>query len=102
MSQTALISFFQYAGIKNKWHAFKRMGRSPILQKKIDAWHKSGKNSELHKNEYISFLKKIGYIVEEQEDFQITTKINLINTKDNKIFKYQLKKTNFERQKIHY
>ena len=45
-----------------------------IIQKKIDAWHKSGKNSELHKNEYISFLKKIGYIVEEQEDFQITTK----------------------------
>jgi hypothetical protein len=36
MSQTTLISFFQYAGIKNKWHAFKRMGRSPILQKKID------------------------------------------------------------------
>ena len=36
MSQTTLISFFQYAGIKNKWHAFKRMGRSPILQKKIN------------------------------------------------------------------
>ncbi|MDB3913882.1 hypothetical protein N9254_00875 [Flavobacteriaceae bacterium] len=36
MSQTTLISFFQYAGIKNKWHAFTRMGRSPILQKKIN------------------------------------------------------------------
>ncbi len=36
MSQTTLISFFQYAGIKNKWHAFARMGRSPILQKKIN------------------------------------------------------------------
>jgi len=36
MSQTALISFFQYAGIKNKWYAFTRMGRSPILQKKIN------------------------------------------------------------------
>ncbi len=33
MSQTTLISFFQYAGIKNKWHAFGRMGRSPIVQK---------------------------------------------------------------------
>ena len=33
MSQTTLISFFQYAGIKNKWHAFGRMGRSPIIQK---------------------------------------------------------------------
>tara|TARA_B100000497_G_C7558949_1_gene337333 strand:- start:161 stop:847 length:687 start_codon:yes stop_codon:yes gene_type:complete len=36
MSQTALISFFQYAGIKNKWYAFTRMGRPPILQKKIN------------------------------------------------------------------
>ena len=36
MSQTTLISFFQYAGIKNKWRAFTRMGRSPILQKKIN------------------------------------------------------------------
>ena len=36
MSQTTLISFFQYAGIKNKWYAFTRMGRSPILQKKIN------------------------------------------------------------------
>ena len=33
MSQTTLISFFQYSGIKNKWHAFGRMGRSPIVQK---------------------------------------------------------------------
>ena len=36
MSQTTLISFFKYAGIKNKWHALTRMGRSPILQKKIN------------------------------------------------------------------
>lgn len=36
MSQTTLISFFQYAGIKNKWYAFTRMGRSPILQNKIN------------------------------------------------------------------
>ena len=36
MSQTTLISFFQYAGIKNKWYAFTRMGRPPILQKKIN------------------------------------------------------------------
>ena len=36
MSQTTLISFFQYAGIKNKWFAFTRMGRSPILQNKIN------------------------------------------------------------------
>ena len=36
MSQTTLISFFQYAGIKNKWHALGRMGRSPVLQQKIE------------------------------------------------------------------
>ena len=36
MSQTTLISFFQYAGIKNKWQAFGRMGRSPIVQKNIN------------------------------------------------------------------
>jgi hypothetical protein len=36
MSQTTLISFFKYAGLKNKWNALARMGRSPILQEKIE------------------------------------------------------------------
>ena len=36
MSQTTLISFFQYSGIKNKWKALARMGRPPILEKKIE------------------------------------------------------------------
>tara|TARA_B100000768_G_scaffold127486_1_gene118122 strand:- start:34410 stop:35096 length:687 start_codon:yes stop_codon:yes gene_type:complete len=36
MSQTTLISFFQYSGIKNKWKALARMGRPPILEKIIE------------------------------------------------------------------
>jgi malate synthase len=42
-------------------------------QKKIDAWHLSNKDKNLNKDEYIKFLKTINYIVEEKEDFQITT-----------------------------
>lgn len=36
MPQTTLISFFKYAGLKNKWHALGRMGRPPVLQKNIE------------------------------------------------------------------
>ncbi len=36
MSQTTVISFFQYQGIKDKWQALGRMGRSPLLGKTID------------------------------------------------------------------
>jgi len=43
------------------------------IQKKIDEWHKSKKGETLKKDEYINFLKSIDYIVEEKEDFQITT-----------------------------
>jgi malate synthase len=43
------------------------------IQKKVDEWHKSKKGETLKKDEYINFLKSIDYIVEEKEDFQITT-----------------------------
>ena len=43
------------------------------FQKKIDAWHLSNVSKNLNKEEYISFLKSINYIVEEKDDFQITT-----------------------------
>jgi malate synthase len=43
------------------------------IQKKIDAWHLGNKDKNLNKDEYIKFLKSINYIVEEKEDFQITT-----------------------------
>ena len=44
-----------------------------VIQKKIDAWHLSNKDKDLNKEDYIKFLKSISYIVEEQDDFQITT-----------------------------
>jgi|TARA_B110001452_G_scaffold267294_1_gene276622 malate synthase len=43
------------------------------IQKKIDNWHKSRKNSSINKKEYTSFLKSIDYIVEEKENFEIKT-----------------------------
>ena len=36
------------------------------IQKKIDEWHISKKESIFDKKEYINFLKSIGYIVEEK------------------------------------
>jgi malate synthase len=43
------------------------------IQKQIDKWHLVNKNKELNKDKYIKFLKSINYIIEEKEDFQITT-----------------------------
>ena len=43
------------------------------IQKKIDEWHKSNKGKKLNKTEYINFLKSIGYLIEEAEDFSIET-----------------------------
>jgi len=43
------------------------------IQKKIDKWHLSKKGTTFNKNEYFNFLKSINYIVEEKEDFKITT-----------------------------
>jgi hypothetical protein len=36
MSQTTLVSFFQYSGFKNKWRALGRMGRPPISLEEVD------------------------------------------------------------------
>jgi malate synthase len=44
------------------------------IQKQIDEWHLTNKNKKLNQNEYITFLKSINYIVEEKEDFQISTR----------------------------
>ena len=43
------------------------------IQKKIDEWHISKKETIFDKKEYINFLKSIGYIVEEKSDFKIST-----------------------------
>ena len=44
-----------------------------VIQKKIDNWHKSNKGGELNKKDYIKFLKSIGYLIEEKNDFSIET-----------------------------
>ena len=43
------------------------------IQKKIDDWHKSRKEKDFDKNEYMNFLKSIGYLVEEKNNFNIET-----------------------------
>ena len=43
------------------------------IQKKIDEWHKKNKDNDFNKDEYFNFLKSIGYIVEQKEDFKIDT-----------------------------
>ena len=43
------------------------------IQKKIDDWHKSRKGKDFDKNEYINFLKSIGYLIEEKSNFSIET-----------------------------
>ncbi len=43
------------------------------IQKKIDQWHRSNKEKEFSKKEYINFLKSINYLIEEKEDFEIET-----------------------------
>jgi len=43
------------------------------IQKKIDGWHLSKKGAAFDGDEYFNFLKSINYIVEEKEDFKITT-----------------------------
>ncbi len=45
-----------------------------VIQKKIDEWHKSNQGKEFDKEKYIKFLKSIGYLVEEKEDFEIVTR----------------------------
>ena len=44
-----------------------------VIQKKIDNWHKSNKGEEFNKKDYIKFLKSIGYLIEENNDFSIET-----------------------------
>ena len=44
-----------------------------VIQKKIDEWHKSNRDKVFNKKEYKKFLKSIGYIAEENEDFKIET-----------------------------
>ena len=67
------------------WSAFEKIlqefgGRNKALldkrkeiQKQIDEWHISRKGERHNQDEYIEFLKKIDYLIDEGEDFEITT-----------------------------
>ncbi|MDD9977149.1 MAG: malate synthase G, partial [Boseongicola sp.] len=44
------------------------------LQSKIDAWHRANPGLIADHNAYQSFLKEIGYLVPEGDDFEIETK----------------------------
>ena len=56
-------------GAKNKELLEKR----ETIQKQIDEWHLSRKDEDHDHEEYVNFLKEIGYLLDEGEDFQITT-----------------------------
>ncbi len=74
-------------GVKNEdfWNKFSKVVHelAPInkkliqkrenIQKKIDDWHKSRKEKDFDKNEYVNFLKSIGYLIEEKNNFKIET-----------------------------
>ena len=49
------------------------INKRSAIQKQIDTWHKSNRGKELDKKEYINFLKSIGYLFDEKEDFKIET-----------------------------
>ena len=58
-------------------HELSPINKDLILKReniqKIDEWHKLKKGKDFNKTEYINFLKSIGYIVKEENDFRIET-----------------------------
>ena len=51
----------------------KLIQKREAIQKQIDDWHLANKGKDLNREEYFKFLKSIGYIVEEKEDFLVST-----------------------------
>ena len=51
----------------------KLIQKREAIQKQIDDWHLANKGKDLNREEYFKFLKLIGYIVEEKEDFLVST-----------------------------
>ena len=49
------------------------LAKRDSLQQQIDDWHLARKGQPMDINEYEAFLRDIGYLVEEGEDFTITT-----------------------------
>jgi len=52
----------------------KLLGFREDLQRKINAWHAEKKGEKINVEDYSNFLKNIGYIKKEGENFQIETK----------------------------
>ena len=44
-----------------------------VIQRKIDAWHLARKGLPLDGKEYGDFLREIGYLLPEGEDFKVST-----------------------------
>ena len=44
------------------------------IQQKINTWHKDNNKQKINMDSYLNFLKKIGYLVNKGENFQIQTK----------------------------
>ncbi len=44
------------------------------IQKKIDAWHIANKGENFNQEKYIKFLKSINYVVEEKDNFHVSSK----------------------------
>jgi malate synthase len=49
------------------------LGHRDTLQKQIDDWHKARTGESLNHNEYVGFLREIGYLCDAGDPFQITT-----------------------------
>jgi malate synthase len=49
------------------------LGKREDIQKQIDDWHLARKGSDHNHEEYLNFLKDIGYLLDEGDDFEITT-----------------------------
>ena len=51
----------------------KLIQKREAIQKQIDDWHLANKGKDLNRDEYFKFLKSIGYIIDEKEDFLVST-----------------------------
>ena len=54
------------------------------IQKKIDKWHADNKNKEFNSKTYETFLKKIGYLVKEGNNFSISSSKSFISFSNSK------------------
>ncbi len=67
-----------WASLDNIIHEFSPRNKSLLdiresLQQQIDAWHIANPGQEKNLSVYKDFLKEIGYLLEEPEDFEIST-----------------------------